>query len=142
MIDLADNEARHIAMLYRRMLRELDRQLAPIGLGPGRYPYLFALYVEDGRSQQALADAVGTDKAAAARALSRLEADGYVRRSADVADRRVLRAHLTAKGRRQRGLLERAAAHTITALTAVLAPAERVRLRRLLRTLCSVGAAV
>ena len=142
MIDLADNEARHIAMLYRRMLRELDRQLAPLGLGPGRYPYLFALYVEDGRSQQALADAVGTDKAAATRALLRLAADGYVRREADRADRRVQRVYLTAKGRRQRVLLEHAAAHTIAALTAVLAPAERSRLRRLLRTLCSAGTAI
>lgn len=135
MIDLADHEARHIALLYRRMLRELDRELTPLGLGPGRYPYLFALYVEDGRSQQALADAVGTDKAAAARALARLEADGYVRRASDPVDRRVLRAFLTPKGKRLRGVLERAAAATIAALTAPLAPAERAQFRALLRQL-------
>ncbi|MFN9908655.1 MAG: MarR family transcriptional regulator, partial [bacterium] len=78
MIELADIEARHIALLRRRSLRMLERELTPMGLGPGRYLYLFALYIEDGRSQQALAVMVAADKAAATRALERLEADGYV----------------------------------------------------------------
>ena len=135
MIDLADHDARHIALLYRRMMRELDRELSPLGLGTGRYPYLFGLYVEDGRTQQALADAVGTDKAGAARALARLERDGYVRRRSDPTDGRVLRVFLTPKGRRLRGLLEQAAAVTIERITAPLPPAERALFARLLRKL-------
>ena len=51
-------------------------------------------YIEDGRTQQALADTVGADKAGAARALARLETDGYIRRVADPRDRRVVRAFL------------------------------------------------
>jgi DNA-binding MarR family transcriptional regulator len=137
MIDLADNEARHIAILYRQLLKQLERELAPLGLGPGRYPYLFALYIEDGRSQQALADVVVADKAAAARALARLEADGYIRRAPDTADRRALRVYLTARSRRLRPVIERAAASTIAALTAALAEPERAQLRQLLRTLAT-----
>jgi DNA-binding MarR family transcriptional regulator len=140
MIDIADHEARHIALLYRRMLRELDRELAPLGLGSGRYPYLFALYIEDGRSQQALADAVGTDKAAAARTLARLEADGYVRRVADPRDGRALRVFLTRRGKHQRGVLERAAAHAVDALGKPLSASERAQFRALLRTLCAAPA--
>jgi DNA-binding MarR family transcriptional regulator len=132
MIDLGDNEARHIAALYRQMLKCLDRELAPHGVGPGRYAYLFALYVEDGRTQQALADAVGADKAAAARALARLENDGYIRRVADPHDRRLMRAYLSARGRRQRPVLEKAACDTIGALTAPLDDAEKRELKRLL----------
>jgi DNA-binding MarR family transcriptional regulator len=137
MIDLADNEARHIAILYRQLLKQLERELAPLGLGPGRYPYLFALYIEDGRSQQALADVVVADKAAAARALARLEADGYIRRAPDAADRRALRVYLTARSRRLRPVIERAAASTIAGLTAALAEPERAQLRQLLRTLAT-----
>lgn len=133
MIDLVDNEVRHIAMLYRQLLRQLDRELSPIGLGPGRYAYLFALYIEDGRTQQALADAVGSDKAAAARALARLETDGYIRRAADPLDRRQVRAYLSAKGRGQRAQLERAAANALAALTSGLRDTEREQLRKLLR---------
>jgi len=137
MIDLRDNEARHIALLYRQMLKQLERQLAPLGLGPGRYLYLFALYIEDGRTQQALADAVSSDKAAAARALSRLESDGYIQRLPDPDDRRLVRAWLTPRGRSQRALLERAAADTIEHLTATLSASERRTLKRLLATLAS-----
>jgi DNA-binding MarR family transcriptional regulator len=135
MIDLGDNEARHIALLYRQMLKQLERQLAPLGLGPGRYLYLFALYIEDGRTQQELADAVVSDKAAAARALSRLESDGYIRRLPDPHDRRLVRAWLTARGKAQRALLERAATDTIETLTAALSPRDRRALKRLLATL-------
>ena len=135
MIDLADHDARHLALLYRRMMRELDRQLAPLGLGSGRYPYLFSLYIEDGRSQQSLADAVGTDKAAAARALARLESDGYVRRASDPDDGRVLRVFLTVKGKRLRGMLESAAAGTIATLLAPLPATERQQFGAMLRKL-------
>ncbi|MBK6286435.1 MAG: winged helix-turn-helix transcriptional regulator [Pseudomonadales bacterium] len=132
MIDLGDHEARHIAALYRHMLKHLDRELAPHGLGPGRYAYLFALYIEDGRTQQALADTVGADKAGAARALARLETDGYIRRVADPRDRRVVRAFLRPRGRRQRMVLEQAALDTIDRLTAHLDDTERRDLKRLL----------
>ena len=58
------------------------------------------------KNRQALADAAVTDKAAAARTLKCLEADGYISRRADPHDRRVLRVFLTTKGRRQRALME------------------------------------
>ncbi len=132
MIDFREHEARHIAALYRHMLKHLDRELAPHGLGPGRYAYLFALYVEDGRTQQALADAVGADKAAAARALARLEADGYIRRTADPHDRRMVRAFLKPRGRRLRTVLEQAALDSIEGLTKHLDESERRDLKRLL----------
>ena len=40
MIDLADTQARYIAILQRRTIRMLERELAPLRLGPGRYLYL------------------------------------------------------------------------------------------------------
>jgi DNA-binding MarR family transcriptional regulator len=139
MIELADSEARYISILRRRTLRMLERELAPLGLGPGRYLYLFALYFEDGRSQQALADAVSADKAAATRALARLEADGYVRRAACNCDRRVTRVYLTPTGLELQPVLESAAIRVNDALVSPLGQAERAHLRDMLRSMTLAG---
>ena len=132
MIDLANSEARHVALLYRQMMKLLDNELAPLDLGHGRYLYLFSLYVRGGRKQQELADIIGADKAAAARALSRLEAAGYIRREPDPQDRRAIRVYLTDRGSELRSRLEMAAAKSIESFTAVLAEDERTEFKRLL----------
>jgi DNA-binding MarR family transcriptional regulator len=132
MIDLANSEARHVALLYRHMMKLLDNELAPLDLGHGRYLYLFSLYVRGGRKQQELADIIGADKAAAARALSRLEAAGYIRRERDPRDGRAMRVYLTPKGAELRPRLEAAAASSIDSFTGVLAADERAEFKRLL----------
>jgi DNA-binding MarR family transcriptional regulator len=114
------------------MIKELERELAPLELGPGRYIYLFGLYIRDGRKQQELADIIGIDKAAVTRALSRLEASGYIRRKEDKEDRRAMRVYLTARGRKLRPQLEAAAVACIENLTLALDTDERLEMRRLL----------
>ncbi len=132
MIDLANSEARHLALLYRQMIKLLDQELAPLDLGHGRYLYLFSLYIRGGRKQQELADLIGADKAAATRALARLEAAGYIVRRPDTRDRRATRVDLTARGRELRPRLEQAAEKSMDSFTAGLNPSERAQLRRLL----------
>ncbi|MDH4041477.1 MAG: MarR family transcriptional regulator [Gammaproteobacteria bacterium] len=132
MIDLVNHEARYLALLHRQMMKQLERELAPLHLGPGRYLYLFSLYIRDGRKQQELADVIGVDKAAATRALSRLEQNGYIRRQSDKDDGRAVRVYLTPKGRKLRPLLEAAAAESIESMTGNLEAGERAELRRLL----------
>jgi DNA-binding MarR family transcriptional regulator len=132
LIDIANYEARHLSLLYRQMIKALERELAPLELGPGRYLYLFGLYIRDGRKQQELADIIGIDKAAVTRALLRLEESGYIRRKEDKKDRRATRVYLTAKGRKLRPQLEKAAVASIDNLTVALDRDERVEMRRLL----------
>jgi DNA-binding MarR family transcriptional regulator len=132
LIDLVHHEARYIAHLNRQMMRLLESELSPLELGPGRYLYLFGLYVRDGRKQQELADTIGVDKAAATRAISRLEENGYVRRESDENDRRSMRVYLTPKGRALQPQLEAAAKHCIDSMTTELDSNERIELRRLL----------
>ena len=132
MIDLANSEARHLALLHRQMIKLLDQELAPLDLGHGRYLYLFSLYLRGDRRQQELADLVGADKAAAARALARLEAAGYVVRRPDAKDGRAVRVDLTPRGRALRPRLEQAAENSIKSFTAGLTDPERGELRRLL----------
>lgn len=132
MMDIAHNEARHLALLHRQMMKELERELAPLELGPGRYLYLFGLYIRDGRKQQELADVIGIDKAAVTRALSRLEQSGYIVRKDDQEDRRAIRVYLTPKGRNLQPQLEAAAIDCIETMTSTLDTDERTELRRLL----------
>ena len=132
MIDLVNHEARYLALLHRFMIKQLERELAPLHLGPGSYLYLFGLYIRDGRKQQELADIVGVDKAAATRALSRLEHNGYIRRQNDDRDGRAIRVHLTPRGRKLRPRLEAAAFGAIETMTRTLEAGERAELRRLL----------
>ena len=131
-MDLANNEARHPVRLYWTLTKLLDRELAPLDLGHGRYLYLFGLYIADGRKQRELADIIGSDKAAVTRALVRLEQSGYVQRRADPRDGRATRVYLTAKGRRLRPTLEAAASAAIESLTRPLNEPERETLRSLL----------
>lgn len=137
MIDLANNEARDLALIYRQMIRLLDRELAPLDLGHGRYLYLFSLYNFDGRKQQELADIIGTDKAACTRALSKLELAGMIKRQPDKKDRRAMRVYLTGKGRRLRPRLEAVLENSITSFTGTLNASERGQLRRLLAKLAA-----
>ncbi len=132
MIDLVHHEARYIALLNRQMMKLLEQELAPLELGPGRYLYLFGLYIRDGRRQQELADTIGVDKAAAARSLSRLEKNGYVIRREDESDRRSIRVYLTPRGRKLRPRLELAAKHCIETMMRELDKDERKELHRLL----------
>ena len=132
MFDIANSEARHLALIHRQMMRRLESELAPLQLGPGRYLYLFGLYIQDGRRQQELADIIGVDKAAATRALARLERNGYVSRREDPADRRAMRVYLTPAGRQLRPMLESAAMVCIEEMTTALDGPERRELRRLL----------
>ena len=131
-MDIAHSEGRHLSLLYRQMMKELERDLSPLELGPGRYLYLFGLYISDGRKQQDLADAIGVDKAAATRALSRLEIAGYIKRKNDPNDGRATRVFLTAKARKLRPQLEDAARSSIASMTRALDTDEQIELRRLL----------
>ena len=132
MIDLLDNEARSIVLLYRKLNKALDRALAPLGLSHGRYIYLFGLYIENGRTQQALADAAASDKAATTRSVCRLEKDGFVTRRPDENDRRVVRVYLTDKGRCLQPKLEEALHNGIEEITAPLSKAQQALFRELL----------
>lgn len=132
MINLLDNEARSIVLLYRKLNKALDRELAPLGLSHGRYIYLFGLYIENGRTQQSLADAAASDKAATTRSLCRLETDGFIARSADENDRRVVRVYLTDKGRCLQPKLETALRNGIEEIIAPLTRSQQIRFRELL----------
>ncbi|MHB8170064.1 MAG: MarR family winged helix-turn-helix transcriptional regulator [Thermincolia bacterium] len=73
MIDFRNNMGKYVSVTYRHIIVYMSRKMEPLQIGAGQYAYLFALYVEDGQSQQSLTDRMLVDKAATVRAINKLE---------------------------------------------------------------------
>lgn len=131
--DFADNIPKHISVMSRFVTGHVARQLAPLGLGVGQYPYLFALYDRDGRSQQELSDDLLVDKSSTASAVEKLESAGLIVRSVDPADRRRRVVSLTEAGLRLRPELAESLESASEALLGDLEPAERAIFHDLIR---------
>ena len=117
MFDISDNLVRQIGLLYRYMMRALEAETAPLGMGAGRFSYLFILYINEGITQQDIAYRLQADKAAVARTLVQLEIQGFVERRHDANDGRVTRVYLTEKSRAMRANLESAVERVINRLS-------------------------
>ena len=89
-----------IARLHRSGQNYFAKKLAKLHIGRGQHSFLLVLYRKDGISQDQLARALHINKAAVARALSKLEKKGYVERKKDNADRRNNQVYLTDKARK------------------------------------------
>ena len=116
MIDLADNLVRQIGLLYRTMMKALEAETAPLGIGSGRISYLFMLYIKEGLTQQEMANRLQADKGAVARTLAQLEEQGYVSRRRDPSDKRVTRVYLTDTSKALQCDLEKAVEKVISRL--------------------------
>ncbi|MFZ5825044.1 MAG: MarR family winged helix-turn-helix transcriptional regulator [Bacillota bacterium] len=133
MVQLHDNIPKYVAVSARQIQAFMARRMESLGIGPGQYTYLFALYREDGQTQQSLADHLLVDKSAAVGAINRLEGLGYVERRSDPEDRRTFRIHLTERGRAIRPELEACVEEVQEILLQGLSPEERGLLGQLLK---------
>lgn len=86
---------RLIRMYYSR----IQSQLAEVGLYRGQPPILMLLYKNDGMSQKEMARALILSPATMTVTLKRMEKAGLVLREMDEHDQRILRVHLSEKGR-------------------------------------------
>ena len=86
---------RLIRMYYSR----IQSQLAEVGLYRGQPPILMLLYKNDGMSQKEMARARNLSPATMTVTLKRMEKAGLVLREMDEHDQRILRVHLSEKGR-------------------------------------------
>lgn len=86
---------RLIRMYYSR----IQSQLVEVGLYRGQPPILMLLYKNDGMSQKEMARALNLSPATMTVTLKRMEKAGLVLREMDEHDQRILRVHLSEKGR-------------------------------------------
>lgn len=117
----------------RLMTRAFAKRLAAHRITLGAFPFLRALWEQDGLTQAELADRLGRAGPTAVAALRQMERDGLIRRVPDKADKRKAYVHLTAKGR---SLYTRAKPDTEAHMRCCLAgftQEERETFKRLLR---------
>lgn len=88
---------RWISILYRYRLNYLGKRLESYNIGSGQHFFLKVLSKKDGINQEELSDFLKIDKATTAKAVKKLEEEGYVVRNVDVMDKRAYRVFLTNK---------------------------------------------
>ncbi|WP_136658149.1 MarR family transcriptional regulator [Nitratireductor sp. XY-223] len=91
--------ANHMARLFAQGLQE---RIAPLGIVPGQFPALLALWEKDGITQKELVARLDIEQATMANTLTRMERDGLIRRSKHPSDARAQQIWLTVKAKRIR----------------------------------------
>ncbi|MEZ9515343.1 MarR family winged helix-turn-helix transcriptional regulator [Vibrio splendidus] len=91
--------SKQIATLYRQELWALSNLLETHDISFSQLPFIMALYVESGITQDALAAQVQVDKASATRVLKQLEVKGMVTRERCPNDARARLVFVTEKAR-------------------------------------------
>lgn len=95
----AESHGQYISAIYRHMQVVIAAELAPYRIGSGQYIFLMAIASGRAVTQKALSARLLVDKATTAKAIAKLEAEGYVRREPDPADNRYQLLQLTDAGR-------------------------------------------
>lgn len=95
---MEESYGKYISAIYRHLQILISAELAPYRIGSGQYIFLMAIAGRDRMTQKALSDALLIDKTTTAKAIAKLEAEGYVRREADPADNRYQLLYLTEAG--------------------------------------------
>ncbi|MCW3066332.1 MAG: transcriptional regulator-like protein [Solirubrobacterales bacterium] len=124
-----------LAMLGADSVQAFAGRLAPLDLHPRQFGLLRQLAAAEGRSQQALAEALHIPKSRMVALIDDLESRGLVERRPNPTDRRARALYLTAKGRKLLGRAIELATEHEQALTADLSATERDQLMTLLRRL-------
>lgn len=84
--------------LARLLVEVLRKKIAPLGIVPGQFPTLLALWEKDGLTQKELLALVDIEQATLANTLTRMERDGLIVRKEHPADARARTIHLTEQG--------------------------------------------
>jgi DNA-binding MarR family transcriptional regulator len=121
--------------LARLLAHALGARIAPLGVVPGQFAPLLALYEQDDLTQRELVERVRIEQATMANTLQRMQRDGLVRCVPDPADRRRTRVLLTRQARELQADLVSAARAVNAAATRGLSDQEVADFQRITATL-------
>lgn len=95
--DKNESIGRWISLLHRYGNVYINEHLKDYHLGAGQYQFLATLYQNEGLSQDEIANLLKMDKGTTARAITKLENEGYVERKIFSVDKRIKKLYLTEK---------------------------------------------
>lgn len=90
---------KYISAIYRHQQILINNRLKPYGIGSGQYIFLINIHKNEGMSQKELSKLVTIDKTTTAKAVKKLEDEGYIYREQDEEDKRYHKLYLTQKGK-------------------------------------------
>jgi len=117
---------------FRSFSRNLERRTIEHGVSAGQWPFLRALWNEEGMTQRELSRRVAMREPTTVTALNGMERVGFIKRVPSKEDRRKVHIFLTAKGRRLREKLIPCVAEVNAIASRDLDPADIAVLRRVL----------
>lgn len=85
--------------MARLCIQELRNRIEPLGIVPGQFPALLALWQRDAQTQRELVAKLDVEQATMANTLNRLEQDGLIIRREHPDDGRARVIHLTEKAK-------------------------------------------
>lgn len=86
-----------ISTIHRHMHIYISKELEPYNISKGQFIFLTTLMKKDGISQEALSEILHFDKGTTAKALKKLEREGYIERKHAPNDKRAYRVYITEK---------------------------------------------
>ncbi len=97
MNDMDKSASKWISVLYRHRKKFMSKRLEQYGSVGGFFALMLTVSLHDGSSQEQISDYLKIDKTTTAKAIKKLEDEGYIRRETDSSDKRVNRVYLTQK---------------------------------------------
>jgi DNA-binding MarR family transcriptional regulator len=100
MINNSESFGRYISILYRSGSMYLSDRFEKYNIGSGQHLFLLFLSHVEGVTQEEMSSKLFIDKGTTAKAIKKLEEEGYVMRLVDDKDKRAYKVYLTEAGRK------------------------------------------
>ncbi|QUE87143.1 MarR family winged helix-turn-helix transcriptional regulator [Exiguobacterium alkaliphilum] len=124
---------REIGMIARALDSISNIEFKELELTKGQYLYVVRICEEPGIIQEKLAELIKVDRSTAARAIQKLEREGFIRRVDDPHNKKIKRLHPTEKGQAVYPLILREHDYSTDVALAGLSDQEAEQLLRLLK---------
>lgn len=124
---------REIGMIARALDSISNMEFKELSLTKGQYLYLVRIYENPGMIQEKLAEMIKVDRTTAARAIKKLELQGFIEKKNDAANKKINKLYTTRKGDEAYPFLKREGDHSNAVALAGFSPEETETLLRLLQ---------
>lgn len=91
---------KYVSTIYRHLQILINYELSEYGIGSGQYYFFIQICSNEGISQKDLSKLIKIDKTTTAKAIKKLENEGYIYRVQDPEDKRYNNLYLTEKGKK------------------------------------------
>ncbi|MEG1311686.1 MAG: MarR family transcriptional regulator [Romboutsia sp.] len=129
---------KYISQMYRKGNSFITKELCSLGIGSGQFMFLLELYRQDGRSQEELSEILNIDKGTTARAIKKLEEQGFLIRVKDEMDKRAYKLYLTEKGKSVKERIYDVLEQWEDMITTRLSNEEKEIMKMLLKKICKI----